>query len=206
MPTKRVLLDCDGVLSDFLTRALEVINTAGPHDFKHEHVTHFDICEGLGVPHLWENLREACGTPGFVMGLNVMPGAKEGVEKLQQHAEVFCVTSPMSVPNWALEREKWLEHHFDIKKSHVAQLESKHIIPGDYFVDDKIENIEIWAEHHPNSTAIIFDAPYNRNHRSKKLNVIRARDWVEVVGFIAPQEIKLELTLDCPYNNRTPWK
>lgn len=182
---KRVLLDVDGVLADFLTKALEVINDAGSHNFSHEHVTDFNICEVLGVPHMWENVRNACSQEGFVMNLNPMFGAHQGVESLRKHAELYCVTSPMSVPNWAFERERWLEKHFNIKKSHVVHTEAKHVVLGDYIIDDKIQNVESWASHHPKGVGIIFDAPYNRNHVSTLGNVVRASDWIDVVSFVA---------------------
>ena len=178
---KRVLVDCDGVLADFLTAALHVINESERTCFKHEQVTAFDICESLGVPHCWDTLRAACASPGFVLGLEQMPEAAWHIELLRDLADVFVVTSPMSVPNWAYERGLWLERHFNFKKPSVVQTEAKHVILGDVLIDDKIENVESWAEHHPNGLGIIFQAGYNKTYSSTLKNVVRASGWPETV-------------------------
>lgn len=184
MASKRVLLDCDGVLSDFLTRALEVLGAAESVTYTAKQVTDFNICEALGIPHRWETLREACGSVGFVEGLDVIPGSVEAVNKIRENAEVFVVTSPMSVPNWAYERSIWLEKKFDFKKSHIVQTEAKHVIEGDYLVDDKVENVVSWAQSHPNGLGIIFDAPYNRSYIPVCTNISRAFGWADVVTLV----------------------
>ena len=52
MRNKRVLVDCDGVMADFLAAALLVINEAGNHNFTADQVTEFDICTSLGIPEM----------------------------------------------------------------------------------------------------------------------------------------------------------
>jgi len=178
---KRVLLDCDGVLSDFLTKALEIINTTAMTNFQHAHVHDFDICESLGLPHMWDTLKAACGEKDFCLNLELIPGAQAGVSMLRASADVYCLTSPMSVPNWAYDRNIWLEKHFEITNPFVVHTEAKHIVTGDIFVDDKVENVRVWAEHNPKSLAILFDAPYNRKTEINRANVVRAFSWDDVV-------------------------
>lgn len=178
---KRVLLDCDGVLSDFLTSALKVINASAGSDFKHHEVTAFDICEALGVPHEWKTLRAACGEKDFCLNMGTIPGSIWGVEALRASADVYCVTSPMSEPNWVVDRNVWLEKHYGITKPFIVHTEAKHIVTGDVFVDDKVENVKIWAEYNPKNLAILFNAPYNKDTNIGLPNVVRAFDWEDVV-------------------------
>jgi 5'(3')-deoxyribonucleotidase len=208
---KRVLLDCDGVLSDFLTSALQVINTSAKTDFKHHEVTEFDICQSLGVPHEWPTLRAACGEKDFCINMGLVPGAVAGVEALREKADIFCVTSPMSVPNWVVDRNIWLEKHFGITKAFIVHTEAKHIVTGDVFVDDKVENVKIWAEYNPKNLAILFDASYNQNANISLPNVARGHGWDGVLHlanhWLHPNMLPLDKATHhvSPLNNRRKW-
>jgi 5'(3')-deoxyribonucleotidase len=154
---------------------------AGKTDFRHDQVTDFNICDALGVPGMWPVLRDACGSKGFVEGLDTMPGSEDGIAVLRAMAEVFVVTSPMSVPNWAFERGNWLGKKFDFPKDRIVQTEAKFVIEGDILVDDKIENVLDWAKAHPEGLGIIFHATYNKNYIPEVTNISRAFGWKDVI-------------------------
>jgi 5'(3')-deoxyribonucleotidase len=166
-PKTRILLDCDGVISDFLSSALKVLNTKlklkGKDRFNATHITQWDICKSIGQPHMWKDINDAAGKKGFCQKIRVYPGSKEGVAKLKELGEVFVVTSPLTVPNWVSERSAWLEEHFEIGKSNVVHTEAKHVIVGDVLIDDKFSNIESWVNHHPNGLGLLWNAPYNQD-------------------------------------------
>lgn len=181
MRNKRVLVDSDGVMSDLLTPAIEVINKVGGYSFKPEDVKDYNICEGLGVPHMWTALKTACATPSFVRGFGVIPGSLEGVKELRQIADVYAVTTPMTVPTWAFERALWLDEKMGFTKDFVVQTEAKHVIEGDILIDDKPQNVEEWAKHHPEGLGIIFNATYNRDFVTMQKNIVRALGWKHAV-------------------------
>ena len=181
---KRVLVDCDGVLSQFLTSALEVINKHFESNFQHQHVTDFDICGSLGIPHAWEILKNSCSNPDFVATMQKIPGADEGLKRLREISDVYVVTSPMNVPNWAYERQRWLTSMFDFTPDKIVQTEAKHVIVGDVIIDDKFENVLSWTRYHPNGLGILFHAPYNEKNDIQGYNIVRAETWNCVIDII----------------------
>lgn len=182
MRKKRVLIDSDGVMSDLLSPVLDVINKASGSEFTHQDVHEYNICEGLGVPHMVTVMRDACATPGFVHKMPEVPFAREGVLVLREIADVFAVTTPMSVPTWAYERELWLKERMGFTKDRIVQTEAKHVIVGDVLIDDKVENVLEWAKHHPEGLGIIFHAPYNKNYNPEVTNISRAWGWSDVLA------------------------
>jgi 5'(3')-deoxyribonucleotidase len=161
----RVLLDCDGVLSDFVGGFLSVVNRICSSAFTPEHITEFDICKSLGVTpeQAAEAFRAVSETRGFALGLQPLPGAIEGVRQLREIADVYIVTSPWnSNPTWTHEREAWLKEHFDIPHSHVIHTSAKHLVVGDVLVDDKTSTLVAWEAAHPRGVAIQWLTPHNR--------------------------------------------
>jgi len=146
---KRILLDVDGVLCDFIggviTLASEI--TGRPH--RVEDVTRFDFAAELGLdPEEARGVKSVISnTEGWWQGLAVLPGAIEGVARLREVAEVYIVTSPWnSCRTWLHDRETWLKRHFDIPHSHVLACSAKHLVAGDLFVDDKTETCVAWDD------------------------------------------------------------
>lgn len=180
MRNKRVLVDCDGVMADFLTRALEVINESGS-SYVHDDVTEFEICSALGIPEMWDTLRRACAQEGFVSSLKPIPNALAGLSSLRRLHEVVAVTSPMSVRNWAFEREEWLMKYMGFKKDEIVQTSGKHLIQADVIVDDRIDNVLSWISHHPNGLGIIFPAPHNKTFVTEQENVLKTTGWENTV-------------------------
>lgn len=141
----RVLLDCDGVLADFHSSCLAVINNVFGTNYTLADVVEWDIFDSLKISRddrsrVYDVMHrdEWCGDMG------VYPGAQEGVALLQEHFDVFVVTSPMKGPTWTSEREKWLARNFDIHRSRVVHTSAKEICVGVALIDDKDENLARW--------------------------------------------------------------
>ena len=171
----RVLLDCDGVLADFLTPCLAIVN--GLSGTKHElsHVTSWNVFDSLGVsPAVKSKTYKLMKEEGWCWRLPVMPGAKEAVADLMKISEVHCVTSPMNGPHWEFERRQWLEHHFDIDVVHST--EHKFAVSGDLLVDDKTSHLEKWLRAHPGGTVVRWD-PGTRAHLHEEFAGVTTNDW-----------------------------
>lgn len=190
MKRPRILLDADGVIADFLTEALRVINKKskrkGKERFTEQHVTQWDICKSVGMPEMWAEIHKAARKPGFCKKISPYPHAKQGVNLLKEMGEVFVVTSPLSTPYWTHERGEWLKEHFEIEKPNVVHTEAKHIIVGDVLIDDKFENIESWVNHHEYGLGLLWDAPYNRSaswpvHCDR---IVRVCNWEDAISEI----------------------
>jgi 5'(3')-deoxyribonucleotidase len=163
---KRVLLDCDGVLADFIGGALEIVNVRFGASFTREDVKEFDFCKSLGLSasDAARIKRTIGGTKGMASSLNVYPGAIDGVLRLREVADVYIVTSPWnSNPTWTYEREAWLRRNFNIHHDRVIHTSAKHVCVGDVFVDDKTETCLRWSEAHPSGIAVQWQTPHNRS-------------------------------------------
>lgn len=181
----RVLLDCDGVLANFVGGWLALINAARGTSFTPDDVTDWDICASIGIPDgergAAKRLLAEC--PGFAGQLEVLPGAQDGVRRLQQIAEVFIVTSPWgSHPTWTHDRDAWLRKHFDIRTSHIIHTGAKQVCVGNFLVDDKTDMCETWRMAHPNGLAVQWQTPHNRRDGWAGASTNSWDDLVRIVG------------------------
>lgn len=161
----RVLVDVDGVLADFVSGYLGIVEAVTGRDFKPENVTQFDIGASLGLTPEESALcgRALSKAPGFCEALEVYPGAQDGIAALQKIADVYIVTSPWnSCPTWTYERERWLKRHFDIPSSRVIHTSAKHVCRGDFLVDDKVSAVRSWHQEHPRGVGVVWDTPHNQ--------------------------------------------
>jgi 5'(3')-deoxyribonucleotidase len=195
-----VLLDVDGPLANF-TRALldECEALTGIHREVNE-VDRWSVHEcpwfaddaaafGVSVAELKARVEEAVTLSGFCSEIPVQPGAQEAVARISEVADVFCVTSPWwSSRTWMHERTEWLHKHFGIKSKHVIHAQTKHLIRGDVFVDDKPEHVVGWRDAWPDGHAVLFEMHHN-GHVGPGL--FRG-DWETVMGAVAIKSSGIE--------------
>lgn len=167
----RVLLDCDGVLSDFVGAALGVIGEVTGRWYGPSEVTRWDF------GNLFESERESRAVwaelsgPGVAQELEVLPGAVDAVLRLRDAGhEIYVVTSPMpNCPTWTYERELWLRDHFGIDRGHIIHTSAKSLVCGDVLVDDNLDNVGGWVAVHRGGAGVLIDAPYNRDLRPEAM-------------------------------------
>jgi 5'(3')-deoxyribonucleotidase len=188
MKKPRLLLDVDGVLANFLSRAFPIIESLSGVRYVPEDLTSWDIFETVDRS-IEKNFYRLCTAPGVAYSLPVYPGAKEGVARLQEIAEVYIVTSPMANnPTWAYEREQWLLTHFDIPSKRVVHTSAKHICAGDVLIDDRPKNIQTWRAEHKLGIGLLWDQPYNRNEKAGH----RVCSWEDVMEHILQWSILID--------------
>lgn len=189
---KRVLLDCDGVLADFIGRALKTVAYHTGRTHKPADVTEFDFCGALRLhpDEVRAVKRTISDDEGWWSSLEVLPGAIDGVRALREVAHVFVVTSPWnSCKTWLHERESWLKRHFDIPHSMVLAGSAKHLVSGDVFVDDKTATLVAWdheqsyMQRNPDGSihetfAVQWETPHNR---LDEWHGKSTRSWPELV-------------------------
>lgn len=161
---KRVLLDCDGVLSDFSKGICDVVNLITGRDTKPSDITQWDFNKALELDeHDAAAVKRKLDRVSFWESLKPCEGAIEGVNLLAARAEIYVVTSPWySCEGWEAARREWLYRHFEIERERVIPTAAKHVISGDFFVDDKTSNLREWRAANPTGTGIRWIAPYNR--------------------------------------------
>ena len=171
----RVLLDVDGVLADFIGEFLRVVHRETGVKVAHNDITTHEVVDSLPLgktqaDHVWHifSMRNTAAT------MKPYPGAVEGAKKLMKVADVYFVTSPVKTsPRWCYDRTSWLSKHFgEAQARRVAYTSEKHIVQGDFLVDDRADNLEGWAKESPTRTPILWGQPWNKKSKLKRLS-----DW-----------------------------
>ena len=176
--TRTILLDCDGVLADFMGHVI-----ASTHGVSRESMVHWDF-----MPDIPEDqqgvLSEAMQTWEWWKHILPIDRAKYGVQYMRQHdCKVVCVTTPWpSCDMWESTRRGWLDLNFaPIYGTEIIITDNKTAVDGDVFVDDKPESVALWAAAHPNKLALLFDAPYNQES-----DLPRCMGWDDLMAQLFP--------------------
>lgn len=171
---KRVILDCDGVIVDFVKGYLNLLNKHGGTSYVHTDISDWDIVGCLKIPASVSDKADAEVTYDFCRNLSPIAGAVEGVRELMKHADVLFLTSPWSAARgWHTAREEWLYDHLKVKPRQVMHGSAKDWVTADVFVDDKASTVEAWQKAHPRSLSILWDQPWGRH----SAHPLRTNSW-----------------------------
>lgn len=119
------------------------------------------------------DLREELFKPGFFADLPLIEGAKEGLDWLNTHLDVYIVTAAQEFPLSLNEKYHWLQTHFpQLSWRQYIFCGSKSIIGTDYMLDDHAFNLE-----HFKGIPLLFTANHNLNEQ----RFTRLNSWEEVV-------------------------
>jgi phosphoglycolate phosphatase-like HAD superfamily hydrolase len=120
MPKYRVVFDIDGVLADFTAKMIEIM---GPPE----------TIEEYSLEKWWpgrkKEIHDAVCDADTYEYLNVLPGAKKSIQKLDQMGlELIVVTArPQEDPRMVEVTKKWVAHHFfkRFNQVHVVNYKDK---------------------------------------------------------------------------------
>ena len=162
----RILLDCDGVLCDFATGILKVIN----HEFGTSYVVNdiddWDIFKALKLSRTQQAvIKNKIQEKNFCANLARFYPSLDGVDHLLQLGEVFIVTAPLKGSAfWMPERMNWLMQNFSaIDFDHVIFATRKDVISGDVLIDDASQNVISWKKANPKGTAYLWSCHHNKD-------------------------------------------
>jgi 5'(3')-deoxyribonucleotidase len=202
-----VLVDCDGVLADFvhatIQGARQQLGAMGLTEVAKrlpDVTDRWDIKGRLvsAAPEHEESVRIAVNATwsrvGLASSLPCYPGAIEGIGVLRSVANVVAVTAPMaSNATWSSEREGWLQRHMGfVGTGHdVVITGAKWLIPGDMLVEDKPETLATWKEAWPGGVGVLIDRPYNRDAEGPWTRV-RCGDWHEIARLAKREHVTEE--------------
>ena len=177
----RVLLDCDGVLADFIGGVLRVGHQISGVRRSKSSITEWDFIRNVvRTDREYVELHHRIIGSGFCASLRPISGAVDAVRLLQQFADVYVVTAPhLDSSTWVNERLQWLALHFGVPPSNVILASTKSLIDGDVFVDDHEGHVTAWQAERPAKKAILFAAPFNKDSE-----LPRARSWAQLVQTI----------------------
>lgn len=116
---KKLFFDMDGVLVDFQSGIDKLSD-----EIKQEYKGRLDE------------------VPGIFSLMDPMLGAIEAVHELSKHYDVYILsTAPWKNPSAWSDKINWITKHFgDIFKKRVILTHCKHLVNGDYLVDDRAKN------------------------------------------------------------------
>lgn len=187
-----VLLDCDGVLADFLGAFLHGVEMRTRDRIPPSDVTTWDItssaCFGRYAPRDIEAFWDKVCVPGFCANIPVISRAREGVAALKEIADVHVVTTPYrGNDTWEEERVWWLREYFGISSDRVHFAADKSKFAGDVFVDDKYENVEAWARYQlaraypKRPQAFLWTTPTNLSAPHPDGWYVRTNSWSRIL-------------------------
>jgi hypothetical protein len=131
--TRRLYLDCDGVLADFDKGATAILGLP-PRAYEAKH----------GMGRFWQKLATA---PDFYFGLPLMPDAMELFDAVRHLHPVILTGLPRG--NWAADQKvRWAAQYFPGTKiiTTMARDKRDHAKEGDVLVDDQKKHAHLWEE------------------------------------------------------------
>lgn len=178
----KLLLDVDGILTDFHAAVARIATEAG-FPITTREMREWEMGASLRNAGAPESIVELClramASEGFNSSLEPDPQAKEWMPRVMEAADVVFVTSPSSkCATWVLERTAWMSKHFGVE-GNIVFTKSKGDVPGDVFVDDFPSNVSDWAARNPGKIALLWDSPYNQGP-----NVRRVGSWEGLISIL----------------------
>jgi 5'(3')-deoxyribonucleotidase len=159
----RVLVDCDGVLSDFVGTFLDYVQRMHGTTHTREQINQWDCFAAVGLDVAeWKRFAANVGPLELCRRMSVMPGAVgfvAALERLFGADNVKIATTPMCSA-WLSQRAEWLEEH-GVPVKRQMHLEEKEALAGAYdlLIDDRTENCMKFAA--AGGQAFLIAAPYN---------------------------------------------
>lgn len=159
-----ILCDVDGVLCDFASKFLDIHAYLHGIKFKVDQITTWDFSSVATAEEVDAVFGWISENPGIVRYLKPYPGAIEAVNKLRNHGHrVVAVTTPRHDCTWAYERAQWLKERW-FKDEDIVFAHDKSLVCGDYFVDDRPENVESWIDRW-SRPAYLLNRPWNAEYK-----------------------------------------
>lgn len=158
----------DGVLCDFVKRALEVLGAPDDFEFKPgiKYSPAMETWDGLGfsLGKFWK-LIDSSGED-FWTDLDKLPWSDELMDYAHSvSSEVYILTSPSLNPNCASGKRRWMKNHYPKMMKNMIIANKKHLLanPRSVLIDDTQNKISDWV--YEGGHGILFPQPWNDNYK-----------------------------------------
>jgi len=176
---KRIALDMDEVIADIYAKFLFYFERDFGWRPQAKDYRGKKIYEMEGAAYL----RNYLYANGFFADVKVMPHSQEVVKALQEHYDIFIVTSTMEFRNSLADKYDWIRTNFPfIPWKNIVMCGDKTIIKADYMIDDKVRNLAAFK-----GKGLLYTASHNIDNQS----FTRVNDWLEIRQFFQEQ-IKID--------------
>ncbi len=172
------LTDVDEVLADFVTPVIKLISEilGRPWSLSERAPGKWGMFEGLAEEQT-RKARESLNDYEWVWSLKPKSGTQEAIKELRKISNVYVVTSGMS---WAPVRIKWLRKHYEFDKDHLIFTKAKHLVKGDFFIDDSPDYVRKWQRCNPQGQGMMWCAPNNTRLVEENRDIV-VPDWETII-------------------------
>lgn len=166
--TYKILLDMDGVLADFVSRACEAHKKPSPYGFP-ENLGVFDLekCKGweMTPEEFWKPVN--AGGYEFWRYLDLMPEAHQIVDlavNLVGESNICILSSPSQDPGCVPGKRDWMKAHFPSLTKNMLFGSAKRFVagPDKILLDDRDENLKSFQEF--GGRVVAVPRPWNHLH------------------------------------------
>ena len=152
---KTILLDCDGVICDFVGGINEFFRKNDITTFDPLLVKNYDMCS-IFTPEQKRGF-EMARTSLNAAELAWYPGAKEFLEGLKTIGRIVVVTAAWDPETWCADRNEWLSDFVNKNDILYVPTKNKNLIRGDALIEDNAQTLIEW----PGDVKILVNRPWN---------------------------------------------
>jgi 5'(3')-deoxyribonucleotidase len=178
----RVLVDCDGVLSDFVDTFLGFVSRHYGVTYERSAVNQWDPFAALGLAPAWGDFRHYVEAFDLCRKMAPLPGARDFWYALASKYDTKVATSPQPYGAWLAQRADWLWGELTVPFAYQIHLTDKTDLAGrfDVLLDDSPHNCEAFEL--AGGKAFCIAAPYNLNVATRRGDYAAALAWLDSVA------------------------
>jgi 5'(3')-deoxyribonucleotidase len=166
MEIKYILLDQDGVLADFCSKALERLNMVYGKKYTISDLVEFGQFDmeklyKISVTDFWKALEDANRFHDFKKDefwcfIRPFPWARQLITELRKIAPVIICSAPNKNPQCVAQKLEWLKQYLNIESPDVAFVKKKYLLAkrGNVLIDDYKVNTDKFFAHGGSSILI----------------------------------------------------
>ena len=168
---KTLSIDMDEVITDTAKKLKDYYCRDFGISIREEDLPGKDLKQVV-IPEHFSKFHEYLNSEGFFADLEIMPDAKEVLEKLNEKYELFIVSAALEFPNSLKDKFSWISENLPfISWKQICLCGTKSIIQTDIMIDDRTRNFShfegrkiLYTCHHN-----IFEKDYERVSNWKEI-------------------------------------
>ncbi|MCW3090337.1 MAG: 5 nucleotidase, deoxy, cytosolic type [Ferruginibacter sp.] len=148
---KSIAIDMDGVLANVYSQFVRM------HAEEYGKIITAEEMSGRPEGDVFPDALKFVNSPGFFRTAPLIKDCQKILEQLNLRYSVFIVSAALEFPNSLIEKQSWLNEHFQfINWKQIVFCGSKEIIKADIMIDDHFKNLDFFT-----GETILFTQPHN---------------------------------------------
>ena len=151
-----IFIDMDEVIADTYGAHINLYNKDFNAALTKADCAGGEVWQSVPAEHQ-ENVRMHANQIGFFRNLKPIQNSQEVLKKLNKKYEIYIASAAMQFPNSLVEKSEWLDEYFSfIPWQRRILCGHKHVLNGDFLIDDRTYNLE-----HFQGRTLLFTSPHN---------------------------------------------